>query len=97
MYLGSRKPCLLVLKSISICYHCFVAFLFFSDTDGVIPVILQEREMTVISQDECKQEWEMTDTDTYLFDGHICVFDGADNTTGGSACSVRIGLLVLLT
>jgi len=40
--------------------------------------------MTVIAEEECALSWG-----TLLFRGHICVFDGVNNVTGGSACSVR--------
>ncbi|XP_052799819.1 fibrinolytic enzyme, isozyme C-like [Mya arenaria] len=53
-----------------------------NDTDGDLPLTLQEREMTVLAEFVCTLYWGSS-----VFAGHICVYDGSNSTTGGSACN----------
>lgn len=60
-----------------------------NDTNGVIPNVLQEVNMTVMSQTECSDYWAQLWPDDILnlFNGQICIFDGEDPVSGASACN----------
>ncbi|XP_052263428.1 chymotrypsinogen A-like isoform X2 [Dreissena polymorpha] len=64
--------------------NCIISGWGLNDTNSDIVNTLQDRNMTVLSQTECEQYWG---EGGYIFRGHICVFDGPDGTTGGSACN----------
>ncbi|XP_052799398.1 chymotrypsin-1-like [Mya arenaria] len=64
---------------------CIITGWGLNDTNSATPNILQQREMKVISEKECEELWDVEDS--FIFKGHVCVFDGPNNTTGGAACS----------
>ncbi|XP_060566911.1 fibrinolytic enzyme, isozyme C-like [Ruditapes philippinarum] len=60
-----------------------------NDTNGVIPNVLQEVNITVMSVAECDEFWNQLwpNTTLHLYSGQICVFNGEDPVNGTAACS----------